>query len=563
MGNFFSKKIERIRSELSSKQSKNKFQIRTIDIQDIPTLDHFNQVNDEKLIEVITAMKNKENLFDQIPVTIVKNNISFFLPLLNKAINLSLSRGIFPAELKHAIVSPIYKTNSDDSELNKNYRPVSNLPFVSKLHEKLALIQIQAHLDKNRLNPDYQSAHQSGHSCETAVCRVVNDMQKMVAGGQMVLLAQLDMSAAFDTVDHTTLMDLLCQKFGISGKVMTWLESYLKGRTFSVKIKYVRGGRLLLIHGVPQGSILGPLLFILYISDIPKIAANFDVHSHGYADDVQLYIPFNPFFNYTATSIKLQHCIFGIEHWMNDSYLKLNVDKTEVMFIGKKRDHNIHQLQISFDDEKVYKSSLSDSVKFLGVHVDATLSMKKMISECVRSCNFSLKKLKTIKYTLGIDDKLLLLKSFVLSKLDYCNILLCNQSRNQLQPLQAVLNKGIRFVYSLSKRDSITAFLKSAHILPVCYRVMYKSCVMVFRILDGSAPSYLNDIVEIRPPSYRYLRSTDDWLKLSDSSVMNCLQSSMVDNLNSLPLSLRCSETISTFKRNLKTYYFRIAFGDI
>ena len=100
---------------------------------------------------------------------------------------------------------------------------MSNLPFESKLHEKLALIQIQEHLDKNKLNPEYQSAYQTGHSCETAVCRVVNDVQKMVAGGQMVTLAQLDISAAFDTVDHTTLLDLLCQKFRISGEVMAWL----------------------------------------------------------------------------------------------------------------------------------------------------------------------------------------------------------------------------------------------------------------------------------------------------------------------------------------------------
>ena len=380
MGSCFNNKIEKIRSELSSKKSQNTFQFPVINHQDIPTLDHFNHVTDENVTKVISSMKNKENLYDPVPITVVKQNLSFFLPLLNKANNLSLSQGVFADDLKHALVSPIYKVASGDSELNSNYRPVSNLPFISKIHEKLALIQIQEHLDKNNLNPEFQSAYQSGHSCETAVCRVVNDMQKMVAGGQMVILAQLDMSAAFDTVDHTTLLDFLCQKFGITGKVLAWLKSYLYGRTFAVKIQYVRGGKVLLIYGVPQGSILGPLLFILYINDIPRIAAEFDVCSHGYADDAQLYMPFDPFFNYTAVSTKLKNCIFKIEQWMNKNYLKLNVDKTEVMFIGKKRDHDIHQLQISFDDEDEYESSSSDSVKFLGTHIDATLSMKKMIS---------------------------------------------------------------------------------------------------------------------------------------------------------------------------------------
>ena len=233
------------------------------------------------------------------------------------------------------------------------------------------------------------------------------------------------------------------------------------------------------------------------------------------------------------------------------------------MFIGRKKDFKTHQLQISVDDKNVYDSSIFDSVKFLGAHIDATLSMKSMITECVRSCNFSLKKLKTIKYVLGTDDKLLLVKSFILSKLDYCNILLCNKSKNQLKPLQTVLNQAIRFAYSLKFRDSVSNFMKSAHILPVSFRVMYKSCVMVFRILEGNAPSYLRNIVEVQPPSHRYLRSSNDWLKLSECSVIHCLQSSMVKNWNALPLSIRCSENINSFKKNLKTHYFRQAFNNI
>ena len=563
MGNFFSSKIKNIRTEISTKQKPPVLNMSSIPRQDLINMDHFELLSNEDLNKIITSVKNKENLFDAIPGTLVKSNPSFFNPLLVKAINSSLDQGTFPNDLKHAIVSPIHKQTSNDPELNSSYRPVSNLPFFSKLHEKAALLQIQNHIDKNKLNPEFQSAYQSGHSCETAVCRVVNDMQKMVANGQMVVLAQLDMSAAFDTVDHKTLLDLLCLKFGITGKVLSWLESYLHGRSFSVKIQYVRGGRVLLVYGVPQGSILGPLLFILYISDIQKIAAEFGVHSHGYADDTQLYMPFDPFRDLTVTSNKLQSCVLKIEDWMNHNYLMLNVDKTEVMLVGKKQDHKIHQLQISFDDEKMYKSSMHDSVKFLGAYVDATLSMKTMISECVRKSNFSLKKLQTIKYMLGVQDKLLLLKTFILSKLDYCNILLCCKSKNQLQPLQIVLNQGIRFAYSLKRRESTSAFMKSAHILPVYFRVMFKSCVMVYRILDGNAPSYLQNIVEVQPPSYRYLRSTYDWLKLSNSGMINCLQSFMVKNWNSLPLNIRSLETLSLFKKHLKTHYFNIAFNDI
>ena len=353
----------------------------------------------------------------------------------------------------------------------------------------------------------------------------------------------------------------MCYKFNISGDVLNWLKSYLNGRTFSVKIKYVRGGRILLVYGVPQGSILGPLLFILYISDIPRIAASYDLTSHGYADDSQLYSGFDPCRNFTVTATNMRNCVIKLEEWMNQNHLKLNVNKTEVMFVGKKNDLKLHNLQISFDNVNVYQSSVSDSVKFLGAHIDASLSMSRMISDCVRNCTFSLKKLKTIKHILYTKDNLLLVKAFIISKLDYCNILLSTKSKNQLRPLQTILNQSIRFAFSLSKREAVTQYMKEAHILPVLYRIMFKSCVIVYKILNGTAPSYLQGIVEVQPPSVHNLRSSEDWFKLSSpAGFMNCLQGAMVKNWNALPLTVRSQESVKLFKKHLKTYYFALAY---
>ena len=290
-----------------------------------------------------------------------------------------------------------------------------------------------------------------------------------------------------------------------------------------------------------------------------KIASNFDVYSHSYADDVSLYIPFDPFYNFSEASQKLEKCVDAIEVWMIKNFLKFNVNKTEVLFIGKKQDHCLHHFSVRIGN-KTYSSSMSDSVKSLGAHIDGTLSMNSMVTECVQICNFNLKKIKGIKYSLNVDSRLLLVNSHILSKIDYCNILLCTLSDNQLQPIQKVLNSAIRFAYKLKGRESVSQFLKKAHILPVKFRVMFKSCVIVFKILNGSCPEYLKDLVTVRPPNQRYLRSSNDLFRLSDSPFGNCIRNSMILNWNDLPMNVRFSGTLGTFKKLLKTHYFRIAF---
>ena len=146
----------------------------------------------------------------------------------------------------------------------------------------------------------------------------------------MVILVQLDLSAAFDTVDHSILLHLLKHKFGITGTALKWMTSYLTGRSFSVKIGYIDGKRVLLIYGVPQGSILGPLLFILYISDLPAVVSKYDTSFQSYADDS--HAGFDPLSNYTETMSTVKQCIKEIELWMKSNFLQMNVDKTEVLF---------------------------------------------------------------------------------------------------------------------------------------------------------------------------------------------------------------------------------------
>ena len=325
--------------------------------------------------------------------------------------------------MKQASVSPIIKSKNLDTEIHNNFRPVSSLPFLSKVIEKAAQKQLTQYLKENQLIPSMQSAYLSNHSCETALCKVKNDIQKMVSDGKVVVLVQLDLSAAFDTVDHAALIQLLERHFGIKGTVLNFLKSYLSGRSFSVKIRHVRGKIVLLIYGVPQGSILGPLLFILYISDMPSIVEKHDVCLHSYADDAQLYKGCNPFVDFTSSMTKLTDCVKEIERWMQSKFLKLNIGKTEVLFIAKPQNHALHDNMTITIGNKCYSSSAEHNIYSLGAYFDGTLSMNTMIMECFKVCTFNLNRVKRIRHCLDEDSRMLIIKTHVLGKIDYCNIL--------------------------------------------------------------------------------------------------------------------------------------------
>ena len=170
-----------------------------------------------------------------------------------------------------------------------SYRPISNLLVTSKLLERLVAKQLVDYLTVSELLPKLQSAYSAHHSTETAVVKVLSDILQALDSGSLAVLTLLDLSAAFDTVDHAILLRRLRVTYGIDGAVLKWFKSYLSGRTQVVRCGESKSAPMTLLSGVPQGSVLRPILFLLYTADILGLIEKHDLHSHLYADDTQIY----------------------------------------------------------------------------------------------------------------------------------------------------------------------------------------------------------------------------------------------------------------------------------
>ena len=200
----------------------------------------------------------------------MKKCLSQLSPILLTIINKSFSKNSFPEILNHALITPVIKDHNGNIDDFKNYRPISNLPFLSKLLEKVAYLQLNKHIEDNKLHAKFQSSYRQNHSCETAMFKVTGDIQKSINENNNVALVLLDSSAAFDTVDHAILIKRLEDSFLIKSDALNWIKSYLTDRKFSIMINNVKSQSKLLNYGVPQGSLLGPLFYILYTKEIVK-----------------------------------------------------------------------------------------------------------------------------------------------------------------------------------------------------------------------------------------------------------------------------------------------------
>jgi hypothetical protein len=222
-----------------------------------------------------------------------------------------------PEPLKIAMLDPLLKKVNADSDIFQNIRPVSNLKFLPKLVKRAVFVQLNEYLVENELYEVFQSAYKSFHNTETSLLRVQNDIMQSLDKKQSVILVLLDLSAAFDTTGHEILL-LLAERFGISGNVLACFKSYLSSRSQFVNNNGTYSSTHNLKHGVPQGSVLGPILYLLYTAPVADIIRRYDLNYHIYIDDTQLYVSFEADSDVDLVKARIENCIAEIRRWIKD-----------------------------------------------------------------------------------------------------------------------------------------------------------------------------------------------------------------------------------------------------
>ena len=562
--NFFTEKIATIKEQLASRVTFSP----TVTLFDTPKLDceltTLSLTTVKELSEIIGKTASKSCCLDPLPSRLLVPHLNDVLPVICKMVNLSLETGSLPPSLKEAVLSPLLKKPSLDHETLANFRPISNLKMVSKIIEKVVAVRLNRYLEENNLNEPLQSAYKQYHSCETALVRVQNDILLSIDNQQCVVLLLLDLSSAFDTVDHGILLQRLSTNFGIKGKALDWFTSYLTDRSQFVQIDVSESDKHSLLCGVPQGSVLGPILYLLYTSPLSDILRRHNMSFHFYADDIQLYTTFtyNNEFECNNTTTRLHNCLADIDTWMTLNRLKLNKEKTELLVL-----HSRHRPPPAFASLKIGSEVIlpSDSARNVGVIFDNTMTMVPHINSTCKSAFYHLRNIARIRKFISLKTTETLVHAFVNSKLDYCNSLAYGLPKYLLQKLQYVQNAAARLITGIRKHDHITPILMDLHWLPVNERIQFKILLLTFKSLNGLAPVYIDEMIQRYVPN-RKLRSSSAFLLKQNkwnlkSYGFRTFTVAAPFLWNSLPLEVKASPSLNTFKSNLKTHLFKCAFN--
>ena len=551
LANEFNNFFANVGSELAATiPNVNSARNTTIIQNNTDSLFELSPVSEEDVLKVIHGMSNKKSTgVDNISTLMIKMAVPTIVPSLTHICNRSLSERIFPTKWKRSKIIPIHKSGNKKSA--NNYRPISILPSVSKILERLVQVQLTNYLKSNDILSEAQSGFRKNHSTISALIKVTDDWLTAIDQGLLTGAVFIDLRKAFDTVDPSILLKKL-SNVGVSDNCLSWFQSYLTGRRICTVINSSTSEESSIDYGVPQGSILGPLLFVIYIDDLVEHLEQCSVHL--YADDTVIY-----FSNKDVHVIEsvLNSELQNIFNWLGSSKLSLNCKKTVCMLFGSQgMIKKCNQLRITVNGTQIQQV---ESTKYLGMILDPNLKWNLHIDHMLIRIGKLVRLLSRLRYTLNIDNMKIIYNAIILPIFDYGDILYGSAAAKYTDSLQKAQNRAFRFLLGVSPHEHIS--IKELH-----SRLGYKSLefrrfchlnTMVYKAINDLAPPYLKSSFHFCQYNYS-LRSNGklavpkprtDYLKRA-FLYRGAMQ------FNNLPPDLKRASSYSLFSNKLKAVSF-------
>lgn len=452
----------------------------------------FTTISEEVVVKIIKTINSKSVGVDDIGIELINLSCPFLVPYITHVVNFCLEHNVFPKCWKTARILPLPKTKNP-TEL-KDLRPISILPTFSKILERAMDFQLRDFLNSHSLLPVTQSGFRKGYSCTTALAKILDDILIAIDNNQLTALVLLDFSKAFDTINHKVLLAIL-HYIGLSNDAILLLKNYLLDRSQLVKLANQVSDIRAVGSGVPQGSILGPLLYTIYTSTLGNSIKSCSYHF--YADDTQLYYSFNPkdiFFANNLINTDLNNLIAVAEKHS----LIINPSKSQIMLFGrrKSRTANINNLVIQVKNSQL---PITEASRNLGLHIDSDLRFKKHISLCIQKAYLNLKFIFSNRHILNKNTKIILTEALVLSQFNFCDTVYgpCLDSVDSAR-IQRIQNCCIRLIFGLRRRDHVSHKLPELKWLNMAGRRIMHSYSLFHKVLTLKTPPYLFEKVRYR-----------------------------------------------------------------
>lgn len=449
-------------------------------------------VSEEVVGKILGSIKTSARGADQININMLNYCIPHLLPYITHIINHCITNSVFPESWKIALVTPIPKVNAPKDY--KDLRPISILSTLSKVLERVIETQLRSYLTKFDLLPNYQSGFRKNHSCATALLNVTDDIFNANDKDKVTALVLIDFSKAFDLLNHEILLAIL-HFIGISINTEKLFSSYLSNRFQNVIINNTKSSSLQLKSGVPQGSILGPLLYSIYTSHF--FSDTYTAKYHLYADDTQLYLSFAPD-DVNMAIAELNNDLDKLVITAKKHCLKINASKSTCLIFGKNKSRSkIHDnVRIYIDNELV---PISNFARNLGLILDSHLRFKEHVTKLIQGAFCKLKVLYSSKDILNKKLKLMLCDSLILSTFNFCDVVYgsCLDSVD-IRRIQKVQNACLRFIYGIRRFESVSHKLLEANWLNMCNRRLVHSHCIYHKIIYTKLPGYLYERLTFR-----------------------------------------------------------------